>query len=93
MSDAARGAASPSEAAAGAGRAAAEQATLPGTKLGEPSTPRPCGACHKCGAQVKDASRVLVCDTCGCRYVHVLLTRRAAVKPRAPRLFAGAPRL
>jgi hypothetical protein len=42
---------------------------------------------------VKDASRVLVCDTCGCRYVHVLLTRRAAVKPRAPRLFAGAPRL
>jgi hypothetical protein len=33
----------------------------------EPSTPRPCGACHRCGAQVKDATRVLVCDTCGCR--------------------------
>lgn len=26
------------------------------------------GACHKCGAQVKDPSRVTICPTCGCRY-------------------------
>lgn len=26
------------------------------------------GACHKCGAQVKDPTRVTVCQTCGCRY-------------------------
>jgi len=55
------------------GSAAAHDAAPAGRN--EPSTPRPCGACHKCGAQVKDASRVLVCDGCGCRCV-----------PRAPRL-------
>jgi hypothetical protein len=57
-----------------------------GVGRNEPSTPRPCGACHKCGAQVKDASRVLVCEGCGCRCVPLRAGLRHAALPRTPRL-------
>ncbi len=62
---------------------------------------RPAGACHKCGAQVKDASRVRLCNGCGCRCVHCGAlpgtTRRPpfpvnrAAFPRPPRLTRARP--
>lgn len=29
----------------------------------------PTGACHKCGAKIKDNARMRLCIACGCRYV------------------------
>lgn len=84
--------------AGSAGASGAGGGAQPGTSAVTPPAPVPqqaapdagqrVGACHKCGAQVKDPSRVTICPTCGCRY-HLFGTRET--RPRPPRACLWVP--
>ena len=54
------------------------QRPLPAARSREHSRDR-CGACHKCGAQIKDQSKTRVCDVCCCRCASMKLSVRAGI--------------